>query len=349
MRIKGFDKNLQCRGFQYEVGKEYKIENEGKPIELCTDTVFHYCNSLEQVHLFYSANPQERNRFCEIEVLGDEIDDGRKCGSDHIRILREIKGKDLEMLQYIADEEQGIFNSGKNNKGNSNSGHWNIGHSNSGHWNQGHNNSGSENIGSHNSGDKNSGHGNSGQRNIGNLCSGDFNSGDMNSGSYNSGKRCTGDYNSGRSNSGDYNSGNVNSGNHNSGDRNSGHFNSGNWNSGIFNSCDYSTGVFCNHTENNIKIFNIPSGLSLEQFYMTEYWRAINDAPFELISWESYSEDEKRDNIEMRNIQGSIKTYQYQEACKNWWAKLPNRSKEIIESMPNFDPEVFKDITGISL
>ena len=55
MKIKGFDKDLRCRGMQYEVGREYKIENEGKKLELCSNTVFHYCDSLQKVHEHYSC------------------------------------------------------------------------------------------------------------------------------------------------------------------------------------------------------------------------------------------------------------------------------------------------------
>ena len=61
MKIKGMDKNMQCGGFQFEIGKEYKIEHEGRPLELCSDTVFHYCDSLKDVHNFYSVkNPENR-------------------------------------------------------------------------------------------------------------------------------------------------------------------------------------------------------------------------------------------------------------------------------------------------
>lgn len=38
---KAFDKNMQCRGFQYEVGKEYEMDGEIK----CCDRGFHACKS----------------------------------------------------------------------------------------------------------------------------------------------------------------------------------------------------------------------------------------------------------------------------------------------------------------
>ena len=91
MNIKGTDKNMQCRGFQFEIGKEYKIETNGEPLRLCSDTVFHYCKSLPQVHMFYDCRDTD-NRYFEIEVLGEEITDGEKCGSNHIKIKREIVG-----------------------------------------------------------------------------------------------------------------------------------------------------------------------------------------------------------------------------------------------------------------
>ena len=97
MNIKGMDKNMRCQGFQFEVGEEYKIDRDGRPLELCSDTVFHYCKSLSQVHNFYNCH-DKNNRYFEIEVLGEEITDGVKCGSDHIRIIREIVGDELKSM-----------------------------------------------------------------------------------------------------------------------------------------------------------------------------------------------------------------------------------------------------------
>lgn len=90
MNIKGMDKDMKCRGFQFEIGKEYKIDTEGKPLKLCTDTVFHYCKNIKNINTYYSCETD--NRFFEIEVLGEEVGDGKKYGSNHIKILREIKG-----------------------------------------------------------------------------------------------------------------------------------------------------------------------------------------------------------------------------------------------------------------
>lgn len=81
MKIKGFDKNLRCRGFQFEIGEAYDTGAKEDELELCSDKVFHYCDSLKNVHRHYSVDPKADNRFCEIEVLGTEISDGEKSGS----------------------------------------------------------------------------------------------------------------------------------------------------------------------------------------------------------------------------------------------------------------------------
>ena len=276
MKIKGFDKDLKCRGVQFEIGKEYKIELNGRELELCTDTCFHYCDSLQQVHEFYSV--LEDNRFCEIEVLGEEISDGEKCGSNHIRVVREIIGEELNQLKGLINKNTGLFNSGNFNSGNSNSGY-------------------------RNTGDRNSGH---------------FNSGDFNSGYSNSGYRNTGDRNS------------------------------GDYNSGIFNSCDYSNGVFCSKSP-KINIFNMPTNMTMREFVNSKYYVAIISSDFILTEWVEYSAEEKAQDETKRLIGGYLKTYSYQEACKNWWANMTDENREIIMSMPNFDANVFKEITGIEV
>ena len=291
MKIKGFNKDLQCRGIQFEIGKEYKIELNGRKLELCTDTCFHYCNSLQQVHEFYSV--LENNRFCEIEVLGEEVSDGKKCGSNHIKIVREIVGEELNILKGITNGNTGIFNSGHRN-------------------------------------------------------SGSFNSGDFNSGWRNSGDFNTGDRNSEIFNSGCYNSGSFNSGDYNSGDFNSGSYNSGKRNSGLFNSCNFSSGIFCT-TEPKINIFNVPTDMTMSEFLDSRYYRAITSSDFKLTEWIPYTEGEMEKDESKKLIGGYLKTYTYKEACKNWWNGMSSKNKAIICSMPNFDANVFKEITGIEV
>ncbi len=71
--FKGFNKNLQCRGHQYEIGKTH--ETDKQPIR-CTENGFHLCENPMDVFRYYA--PAD-SRFT--EVVGDgEID--REQGGD---------------------------------------------------------------------------------------------------------------------------------------------------------------------------------------------------------------------------------------------------------------------------
>ena len=302
MKIKGFDKNLKCRGYQFEIGKTYEIKlPDGYELtkeDLCSDKVFHYCDSLRKVHGYYSVEPEENNRFCEIEVLGREVTGGDKCGSNKIKVIREIVGEELDILKGLTDENTGFFNSG-----------------------------------SYNSGSCNSGSCNSGYRNSGSCNSGNYNSGSCNSGSCNSGY-----YNSGDRNNGDYNSGYRNSGNCNSGD----------YNSGDYNSCDYSSGLFCTQ-DPKVKIFDIETDMTMKEVVPTDWYRMLFKYSIDLTKWIEYTDEEKQADKDKDLIGGYLKTYTYKEACKNWWDKYTDEERAVIMSMPNFNKEKFKQITGIEV
>lgn len=83
---KGFDENLCCRGFQYEVGKEYEHYGE---IECCSKG-FHACTNPFDVLNYYDANG--KNRFCEVEQSGiiETNNNDTKQSSSKIKIKAEI-------------------------------------------------------------------------------------------------------------------------------------------------------------------------------------------------------------------------------------------------------------------
>ena len=135
---KAFDKNLQCRGFQFEVGKTYETGRAKEELKLCNDTIFHFCRELHRIENVSDYNISN-SRVCEVIAEGDVVTDGDKYGTNKLTILREIPRDELN--EYNSSNS-GIWNSGNSNSGSSNSGSWNSGNRNSGDWNSGDWNSG---------------------------------------------------------------------------------------------------------------------------------------------------------------------------------------------------------------
>ena len=120
LAYKGFESDLTCRGFQYEVGKTYTMEDEPK---LC-EQGFHCCLKLSDVFMFYSPIGYEHsvvnfkhiakcmssgNRYCIVEVLGD-VDDSSfeemrfstKIVTNKIKIVKELTAYDV--IAILEDE-----------------------------------------------------------------------------------------------------------------------------------------------------------------------------------------------------------------------------------------------------
>ena len=166
-----------------------------------------------------------------------------------------------------------------------------------------------------------------------------FNSGYCNSGDFNSGS-----FNSGNFNSGDFNSGNRNSGNFNSGNFNSGSWNSGSFNSGNFNSGDFNSGYF-NTDSPLVRIFNKETNVSRHDIEFPSFLR------FDLTVWVSHdtatNEEKEAHKIDIETYGGFIKTIPYKEAFRIAWDKASKEEHEKLLKLPNWNNEIFKEITGI--
>ncbi len=114
---KAFDKNMQCRGFQYEVGKEYEMDGEIK----CCERGFHACKSPMEVWDHYDMLS---SRFAEVEQSGkiDEEGNSTKVCSSHIKIKAELKLADIikigvEWLKDITSPSKVKTDIAKNDNG----------------------------------------------------------------------------------------------------------------------------------------------------------------------------------------------------------------------------------------
>jgi len=87
---KGFDENLKCREFQYEVGKEYEMDGDIK----CCERGFHACESPLEVFDHYDML---NSRFAKVEQSGeiDKEESSTKICSSKIKVKAELKLADM--------------------------------------------------------------------------------------------------------------------------------------------------------------------------------------------------------------------------------------------------------------
>ena len=247
-KVKGykvFNPDWTCRDKQYSCPGNFE---EDVTLSVCNSGM-HFCKKAADCFNYYKFDPD--NHVAEVTACGNVVEDGDKCATDKLEIIREIPW--TELLEIV-----------------------------------------------------------------------------------NTGKWCTGYGNSGDRNSGNWNSGDCNS---------------GNWNSGDWNKTNFSNGCF-NTVESTICLFNKSSSWTYRDWLNSEARYLMNQIQGDILGWISMptmTDEEKAAHPEAETTGGYLKELDNSECAVIWWRGLTDDEKNIIMSIPNFDKEIFKEITGIDV
>lgn len=324
MGVKGykvFNPDWTCCGFEYEVGKTYTHIGEIEPCK----AGFHFCTKAIDCFKYYEFN--NFNKVAEVEAIGRIRTDGGKSVTDKLVIVKEIEWSQLLKIVNTGDDCTGLGNTGDRNEGWHNTGNENTGNWNAGNWNEGDWNTGNSNTGSCNTGCVN----------IGNRNTGDKNDGSYNTGRYNTGSRNTGDFNGGGYNTGKFNTGCFNTGCFNTGDYNTGDYNIGNYNVGDWNRVSYSTGFF-NTESQPVYMFNKPTDMSKDDIRSLEGMKVL------VRKYKAFRQLHPK-----YGINRFINIENFKTVCKAFWETVTPEERDAVMNLPNFDADIFEEITGIKV
>ena len=137
----------------------------------------------------------------------------------------------------------------------------------------------------------------------------------------------------------------------NSGDWNSGDCNSGNCNSGDWNKTCFSNGCF-NTELPKIFLFNKPSDWTYQDWLNSDARYILIDCPSNVLSWiweDDMTDEEKEQHPEYSVTGGFLKHIEKETGRQMWWDGLSDRKKDIVMQLPNFNKDIFKEITGITV
>ncbi len=182
--------------------------------------------------------------------------------------------------------------------------------------------------------------------NTGRDCTGLCNTGDCNTGNRNTGNRNTGDCNTG-----DCNTGNRNTGDCNTGDCNTGDWNTGDWNTGDWNRSSFNTGCFMTE-EQEIFMFNKPSDWCYRDWLNSDARHLLCQIPKSVVEWIhpcDMTDGEKAEHPSYETTGGYLKVLDESGCGQLWWDGLDEQQRDAIFSLPNFDPDIFRQCTGIDV
>ena len=116
--FKAMNMDMNCRGFQFELGKTYQIDNE-MPLELCSESGFHFCLNFEDVFDYYNWHT---SRVFKIKTEAKVLTEDNKSITKEITILEEVTKQDIDFKKLktanaknfyeisLEDNEETIFN-----------------------------------------------------------------------------------------------------------------------------------------------------------------------------------------------------------------------------------------------
>ena len=113
----------------------------------------HFCKKAADCFNYYSFNPE--NKVAEVIAYGDIAEEGNKCCTNKLEIVREIPWDEVLRIVNIGKDCTGLCNTGDCNTGDCNTGDCNTGNRNTGDCNTGNRNTGNRNTGDCNTGDCN--------------------------------------------------------------------------------------------------------------------------------------------------------------------------------------------------
>ena len=97
-------------------------------------------------------------------------------------------------------------------------------------------------------------------------------------------------------------------------------------------------------------MFNKPSDITYWDWVNSDARRLLNQIPKGVVEWiwsDDMTDEEKAAHPEHKTTGGYLKVLDKSECSQIWWNGLTNDDKDIIKSIPNFDPDKFFEITGI--
>ena len=104
--------------------------------------------------------------------------------------------------------------------------------------------------------------------------------------------------------------------------------------------------------EPKIFMFNNSSDWTYLDWMQSNARSFLNEIPKNVVEWvysEDMTEEEKTAYPTHKTTGGYLKVLDESECAQLWWDGLPDYKKDTIRDLPNFDPEIFKQCTGITV